>query len=319
VLLMLGLAMAMLLQAGAAEGPSGPASEMHPAIVEPDWQRFPTVEDMAKYYPKAALKEDLAGRAVISCMVTLEGRLADCRATAAWPEGAGFGEAAVAMSEVFRMRPQTKGGKPVAGGRVTIPLEFLMDANLRSAPISARHPDVKAEIVELDCRFRDQRLDNCLVRGASTEKAVEVALKAAEEVRLSSLPTKRRQGRILVPLVFKDASGGISAPEMVTRPIWRDRPTLHDVYRAYPQAARQTSVVGDVVVECQMEARGSLAGCFVASEMPSGQGFGAAALTLMPTFKAEPVDALGLKVDGRKIRVPIRFSPAAPPTREAGE
>lgn len=287
-------------------------------IVNPDWQRRPSGRDVANYYPKAALREDLAGRATITCTVSVDGRLTDCRAVSEEPTDAGFGAAAVAMSQLFRMRPQTRDGRPVANGIVRIPMTFLMPANLRAAPVPARHPEVKAEIVELDCRFRDLHLDNCFARGGSTAKAAEAALKLAEDVTLPPLPTARRQGRIVMPLVFTDAAGGVSAPDVVTRPIWHDRPSMLDVYRAYPAAAKATGVVGNVVVECRMQGRGPLGPCTIARETPAGLGFGAAALTIMGGFKADEVDAFGLKVEGRKVFIPVRFSAAPPPTRGSG-
>ncbi|MBL8552819.1 MAG: TonB family protein [Phenylobacterium sp.] len=304
---------AALMQATAPAAPAAPS-----IITNPDWQRRPSGQDVGRLYPKAALKDDLAGRATISCDVAVDGRLTGCRATSANPEGAGFEEAALAMADVFRMRPLTKDGRPVAGGVVRIPIMFIIPANLRATPVAARSPEVKAEIVELDCRYRDLHLDNCFARGASTAKAQEVALKLAEDVTLPPLPTARRQGRIVLPLVFTDASGAMASPDVVTRPIWHDRPTIQDVYRAYPPAAKKSGEVGNVVVECQMEGRGPLGACTVLSEDPAGRGFGAAALTLMPKFRADEADAFGLKVAGRKVRIPIRFSSAPPPTRGTG-
>lgn len=312
------LVIAALLQ-GSAAAPTNPQDPMKPSVItNPDWQRIPTAQDVSKYYPKAALREDLAGRAILACKVSVEGRLVDCKADRATPDGSGFAEAAVAMSEAFRMRPQTRDGRPVAGGTVRIPLNFIMPANLRAAAVATRHAEVKGEIVELDCRFKDLHLDNCFTRGASTTRASEVALQLAETVTLPPLPTRRRQGRIILPLVFADAAGAATAPEIVTRPRWRDRPTASDVYRSYPEAARKRGLVGAVVVECRIAGDGSLEECVTLSESPAGEHFGEGALKLMPKFKSDAVDSFGLKVEGRKIRVPLRFSPAPPPTRGTG-
>lgn len=283
-------------------------------VANPDWQRLPTQEDIARYFPKAANEEDLAGRAVLSCTVGVDGRLAGCSAEAITPEGAGFGEAAVAMSEVFRMRPKTLNGNPVAGGTVRIPISFLIPANLRTSPVRARSADVVNQIVELDCRYKDLYLDNCFVRGGATQKATEVALKLVDKVVLPSLPNRRRQGRIVLPLVFTDASGAFTPPTLITQPRWQGRPSPVDVFRAYPEAARRIGSVGNVIVECEIKARGELRGCTVFQEDPTGAGFGDAALSLAPKFKLDGVDGYGLKVEGRRIRIPIRLSPALPRT-----
>ena len=38
----------------------------------------------------------------------------------------GFGDAAMKLSKLFKMRPQTKDGQPVDGGTVRIPIAFRL-------------------------------------------------------------------------------------------------------------------------------------------------------------------------------------------------
>ncbi|WP_414694017.1 TonB family protein [Phenylobacterium sp.] len=86
-----------------------------PSIIQPDWARRPTGEEIGRYYPKAAVRENLEGEAVLQCKVTVAGSLADCTAYAETPSGVGFGEAVLKMASIFRMLPMTPDGKPSTG------------------------------------------------------------------------------------------------------------------------------------------------------------------------------------------------------------
>lgn len=312
---MLATLLSVALQAAtaAAAAPTLPDPGAKPSVItNPDWLRIPKREDLAKYYPKAAAKEDLAGSGFLACAVSAEGRLIDCKAEKVSPEGVGFAEAILAAAEVYRMRPLLIDGRPAAGGTVRLPMNFLLPGDLRSAPVKAHHPEVKSGVVELDCRFRDLKLDNCFAQAATSTQSAEFALKAAEHITLPSLPTRRRQGRVLIPLIFADASGKVTPPDTVTRPIWSARPTLGEVYRLYPRAAAKTGLVGNVGVDCKVQAGGDLGGCAIQYENPVGYGFGEGALALMSKFRMQDLDAYGLGVEGRHIRMPIRLSPTMP-------
>jgi protein TonB len=58
--------------------------------------------------------------------VTKDGKLVDCIIVSETPRGAGFGRATIAASRYFKMRPQTKDGVPVDGGKVIIPLRWQL-------------------------------------------------------------------------------------------------------------------------------------------------------------------------------------------------
>lgn len=62
----------------------------------------------------------------MACRVKLAGTLAGCRITSETPADAGFGAAALKMSQRFKLRPMTREGKPVAGGTVNIPIQFAL-------------------------------------------------------------------------------------------------------------------------------------------------------------------------------------------------
>jgi TonB family protein len=97
-------------------------SFLAPGDSNPDWVRKPTGADLAAAFPTRALQDGKAGKAIIKCNVTLEGFLERCTVLFESPEDYGFGAAALQLSAQFRMSPKIRGGKPVPGGEVTIPI-----------------------------------------------------------------------------------------------------------------------------------------------------------------------------------------------------
>lgn len=69
---------------------------------------------------------EVSGRATISCTVNARGGLDGCNIISEDPSDMGFGDAAMRMSKLFRMRPKTTDGQPVDGGTVRIPLRFVL-------------------------------------------------------------------------------------------------------------------------------------------------------------------------------------------------
>ena len=140
------LALAALL-AGAAQAQPRPS-----VVVNPDWLRKPTAEDMAHNYPQAAIMLNLEGRTILHCSVAVSGRLEDCDVPEETPKGIGFGKATLALSRGFLMRPQTRDGVPVSGGRVNIPIAFRLPTgapDLRPPPPAPK----SAETLALALKF----------------------------------------------------------------------------------------------------------------------------------------------------------------------
>jgi protein TonB len=79
-----------------------------------------------RYYPQRAQRMGVEGKAVIDCEVEASGQLADCKVVSEIPEGYGFGDAALKMSSLFKMKTTTKDGQPASGKRATIPLDFRL-------------------------------------------------------------------------------------------------------------------------------------------------------------------------------------------------
>lgn len=97
----------------------GPGSGMPFMIL-----RGPTLAEVRREHPPAALSARQSGRAEISCEIGLDERLSDCRLLRETPAGMGFGEAALRSSGYFRVRPPSRGGEPQAGQRGVFGVEF---------------------------------------------------------------------------------------------------------------------------------------------------------------------------------------------------
>ncbi|MFT4250948.1 MAG: TonB family protein [Caulobacter sp.] len=125
-----GLALVALLASSAAgavwaANPAAPSVE--PAVItRPIWLEKPDADDLARYYPADAAAAKAPGRALISCTVALDGRLENCRVVRQSDGPYAFGDAALQLSQFFRMQPKTIDGQAVAGGQVTIPIAFMV-------------------------------------------------------------------------------------------------------------------------------------------------------------------------------------------------
>ncbi|HVZ99360.1 MAG TPA: energy transducer TonB [Caulobacterales bacterium] len=89
---------------------------------------------------------------------------------------------------------------------------------------------------------------------------------------------------------------------------WAQRPSGRRVDAVYPQRAAREGVGGRVELDCTVRADLGVS-CIVASETPTGQGFGAAALQLVSAFRAEHFLSNGQPSEGARVRVPLVFRP----------
>ena len=127
-------------------------------ITRPDWQEKPSGEDMERFYPERAKTEEGEGRATIVCTVNAGGSLVDCTVVDETPKAYGFGEAALSLSAMFRMKPKTIDGVAVDGGVITIPIIFrvppppaLGDAAIVLTEIDPALPPLPAEALVISC------------------------------------------------------------------------------------------------------------------------------------------------------------------------
>jgi TonB family protein len=106
------------------------ASPVHAADSKPagrlDWLRKPTGDDMRRFYPEKAQRDQVAGRAIIDCDIDATGRLKNCRSVDETPPAYGFGAAALKLGEIFRLDPKTVDANDPTRNRIVIPIVFGM-------------------------------------------------------------------------------------------------------------------------------------------------------------------------------------------------
>jgi protein TonB len=95
-----------------------------PTITNPDWSSRPSGEDMARYYPERAQRLEVQGTVLLQCAVTAKGGVAGCTVLKEDPADYSFGEAALKLSRLFKMKPKLANGQAVEGATVKIPIAF---------------------------------------------------------------------------------------------------------------------------------------------------------------------------------------------------
>lgn len=102
---------------GTGEG-FGPGSGSAPARLVVG----PTVDQIRVHHPANARSR--YGRVELSCIIRLDERLEACQVVSESPPGLGFGQAGLVVSQYFRFRPPSEGGRPQPGRRIVVGIDF---------------------------------------------------------------------------------------------------------------------------------------------------------------------------------------------------
>jgi TonB family protein len=116
--------------------------------------------------------------------------------------------------------------------------------------------------------------------------------------------------RAIVGLVLALCASAAAHAADLNDPVWDSAPGREDWAKAYPMHAAQAGISGAVKMKCAATSTGSLADCSVIQETPTGEGFGAAALSLAGGMTLKPTGGDGHPVTGRNLVVPVRFEAA---------
>ena len=305
--LLAALAVAASAHAGPPADQAAPAPRAaHPAvIINPDWVRVPTGEEFASFFPSGA---NSTGNVRLECDITVDGHLVGCVAIQESPTGKGFGKAAVEMSRLFRMKPQTRDGVPVGGGVVVIPIQFEMGIQppqwlrlptpeeLQSVwPVGA---PAEGGVAKIDCLVTEKGLvRRCHFISETPEKSGfgAAAIKLSPQFQLSP-PVSTRDNlpimsdvQLTVPFVKappkQTGTEEFGAITSLHNAPWQATPTTAEMAAAWPAAAPATLEQVLVRVRCGFSPDTSLTGCQLLSEDPPGYGLGAVAIKLTEKFR----------------------------------
>jgi protein TonB len=97
--------------------------------------------DIMRYYPARAQRMAVEGMATITCDVTAPGRLTGCVIVSETPPDFGFGDAALKMSSLFKVKPLMSDGVAVDGGKITVPIRFKLPEGV-SPPEPTQAPPI---------------------------------------------------------------------------------------------------------------------------------------------------------------------------------
>ncbi len=304
-------------------------------ITRPDWVRVPTNDELIHYIPSNAAPK--GGRTLLHCYVTNRGLMDRCTVQSETPTGHGYGGAALALTELFVMRPMTVDGEPVGGADINIPIRWegagnpgaQMGAALKvfsaapwlAAPsvaaMSAAFPKsaigkVASAHVIMRCAISGSgALESC---GSVSElPAGQGFVRAANSlIKDFRLPAVKKGDsyndlRVDVPFDFRDPSQA-SPPVEIHDPVWIKQIKPDSITALFPAAAIQAGYkVGRASVECTVAADGTLSGCETVTEDPAAMGFGEAAMEVASVMQMSPWTKQGAPVEGARINLPIKF------------
>jgi len=100
---------------------AGPLTAERPMVTQPAWVQRPSGEDIGRVTPFLEHPPEEV-HVLMVCRITAEGGLEACTIRSEDPPGLGYGPAALAVAQFFRMPPVDELGRPVAGRMVQIPI-----------------------------------------------------------------------------------------------------------------------------------------------------------------------------------------------------
>lgn len=336
--LIVSLTTAWLLLALASCGVAVPQSE------EPQWVERPSAEAIRRYYPEAAVAQQVVGVVAMDCKVALDSTVA-CTVIEETPQGWNFGNAALALSTTFQLRPGTLGEEPVANMSKQVRIRFAGVPATEPSPeelsfrervpqpelphwdmaptafeVAAVFPPAAVGQVEraravLQCRVNVDRTLACepLITTPENMGFAEAAMQLAPRFRVAEMSsefiTAHSTDTFLLPVNFGASANEepLSMYYSGVGPILFVEAPPHVIQQIYPPGAAAQRIAGRASILCTLRAERS-ASCTLESESPAGWGFGAAGLAAARQLDLTVENSGGMLV-GDQVRLPFTFAP----------
>jgi protein TonB len=119
------LSVVVLIAALAA--PQAAEGQKPSTIQRPDWVTQASADDLVRAYPLSAIPRQLEDNLKVRCIVKADGAMSKCKVIEDEQQGAGFDDAALGLTRLYRMPATAPDGRPVTGAVVIIPFHFMYD------------------------------------------------------------------------------------------------------------------------------------------------------------------------------------------------
>ncbi len=113
-----------VIWSGACRTRSGEPLPLRPVTRPAEVMTRPSPDDMGRYFPPAAQRQEVGGNATILCSVSVDGKMTDCQIVSESEPGLGFGEATIRVSRLYKMIPALKDGQFVPS-KVRLPVRWI--------------------------------------------------------------------------------------------------------------------------------------------------------------------------------------------------
>ncbi|HET9161131.1 MAG TPA: TonB family protein [Caulobacteraceae bacterium] len=309
-------------------------------VTSPNWLRKPSEDELRAAYPTGAKASE--GSARITCTITVQGLVRNCKVTSEDPPDQGFGSAAIALTPQFLFRPATRNGRPFET-EATIPIHFdcggpckaigaggrriVSGLNWAIAPtqqqmVAAYPPKAFAQhilgVASIQCSLTGTgTLKNCETMSEEPRNqgfgraAITLAKVFAQPTNVG--PNVKLDGNV-TRLTFTFGEQMYDGAPYVAKPRYSAVPTVGELLDAYRAVAGQKAIAsGEATVLCKIVEGGALSDCQVTQEAPTGKNLGKAVLAAAPKFKIATWTDDGLPVIGTSVRLPIKFNIKDPP------